>query len=76
MARVLSKSTRIFYRLLPSQVGKTTVAEGWLSSHSDSLYLNWDIPEDRESILKTTFMSSLSAQAVALDEIHKYARIA
>src|SRR6476620_10464481 len=57
----------------PRQVGKTTLAKSWLDGKK-GLYLNWDIPEDRESILKTSFMSSLNTEALVLDEIHKYVR--
>lgn len=57
----------------PRQVGKTTQAEAWLKEQK-GLYFNWDIPEDREALLKTSFMSSLQAEAVVLDEIHKFPR--
>ena len=34
----------------PRQVGKTTVAKGMLEN--DNGYLHWDVPEQREKILK------------------------
>ena len=56
----------------PRQVGKTTLAKDWLS-HFKGLYLNWDIPPDREKILEI-FKSPLPTAHLVLDEIHKYAR--
>jgi predicted AAA+ superfamily ATPase len=57
----------------PRQVGKTTVAKEWLSTLKGS-YLNWDVAEDREAILKKKFLSSSTTSALLLDEIHKYPR--
>lgn len=57
----------------PRQVGKTTLSQNWLEG-KNGLYLNWDIPEDRERILGRDFISSLDTGALVLDEIHKYAR--
>ncbi len=56
----------------PRQVGKTTLAEQWLSDKK-GLYLNWDIPPDREKILKL-FKQTISTHYIVLDEIHKYAK--
>ena len=56
----------------PRQVGKTTLAKGWLS-HFKGLYLNWDIPPDREKILQI-FKKPPPEAHLVLDEIHKYAR--
>lgn len=51
------------------QVGKTTLARGLL--RGDRGYLNWDVPEDRERILK----NELPATGMwVFDEIHKYRR--
>jgi len=37
----------------PRQVGKTTLAKGILSDHfSSGRYLDWDLDEDRQDILK------------------------
>lgn len=56
----------------PRQVGKTTLAKQWLADKK-GLYLNWDIPSDRERILKL-FKQPLPIHGMVLDEIHKYAR--
>ena len=49
----------------PRQVGKTTLAK----NISGTGYLNWDIPEHREKILRRELPS---ASLVIFDEIHKY----
>lgn len=51
----------------PRQVGKTTLAQKLLKDSSG--YLNWDVPEDREKILKREFPN---APFWIFDEIHKY----
>lgn len=51
----------------PRQVGKTTLARSLKGV--DQGYLNWDIPEDRERILKRELPTSL---LWVFDEIHKY----
>lgn len=51
----------------PRQVGKTTMAKSFLKDNKG--YLNWDIPEDRECILKREFPV---APLWVFDEIHKY----
>jgi predicted AAA+ superfamily ATPase len=51
----------------PRQVGKTTLAKGLLKS--DRGYLNWDVPEQREMILKREFSAT---HLWVFDEIHKY----
>lgn len=53
----------------PRQVGKTTVARKIVSAEA---YLNWDIPEHRQRILKGEFPAE--QKFWALDEIHKYSR--
>lgn len=51
----------------PRQVGKTTLAKKFL--HESKGYLNWDVPEHREHILKR----ELPATSLwVFDEIHKY----
>jgi predicted AAA+ superfamily ATPase len=81
MARYLSEPLKVFARdkfvLLsgPRQVGKTTLAQAWASRRKGkSLYLNWDVPEHRESILKRDFLADPNLDALVLDEIHKYGR--
>ena len=56
----------------PRQVGKTTLAQKWLEGKK-GLYLNWDVPSDREQILRL-FKQPLSSPYLVLDEIHKYDR--
>ncbi len=51
----------------PRQVGKTTVALSLLNKKEG--YLNWDIAEHRERILKREFPP---VNILAFDEIHKY----
>jgi uncharacterized protein len=51
----------------PRQVGKTTLARSLPGG--DRGYLNWDIPEDRDRILKRLLPS---ARLWVLDELHKY----
>lgn len=54
----------------PRQVGKTHLAEK-MARERGGLYLNWDLAEDRERILKKEF---LTEHFVVLDELHKYER--
>lgn len=51
----------------PRQVGKTTLARAL--TKSDKSYLNWDVPEHREKILKGEMPPT---KLWVLDEIHKY----
>lgn len=51
----------------PRQVGKTTLATHLAEGAQG--YLNWDIPEHREAILRREFPT---AQLWIFDEIHKY----
>jgi len=53
----------------PRQVGKTTVAKSMLKDQSG--YLSWDIPRQREIILKRELPD---APLLVFDEIHKYKR--
>lgn len=53
----------------PRQVGKTTLAKMFLKKHEEKGYLNWDVPEHRESIFKRQ-MPQVSLWI--FDEIHKY----
>lgn len=50
----------------PRQVGKTTLAK----QIPNSYYMNWDIAEDREKILRREWPSG--SKIWILDEIHKY----
>lgn len=51
----------------PRQVGKTTLAKALLAGSSG--YLNWDVPEHREAILKRELPD---APLWVFDELHKY----
>ena len=51
----------------PRQAGKTTMAKALLATARG--YLNWDVPEDREAILRRELSE---APLLILDEIHKY----
>lgn len=57
----------------PRQVGKTYLAKGILSEHFPSgRYLNWDLDEDRQDILKKRWDSE--NRLLVLDELHKFPR--
>lgn len=51
----------------PRQVGKTTLAKQLLSVEKG--YLSWDVPEDREAILRRELPD---APLLVFDELHKY----
>ena len=51
----------------PRQVGKTTMVQ--MISDSEKGYLNWDIPEHREKILKRELPDE---KLLIFDELHKY----
>jgi len=53
----------------PRQVGKTTLAKSLLTHKNEIGYLNWDVPEHREQILKRQLPVS---PIWVFDEIHKY----
>jgi len=55
----------------PRQVGKTTLGKSWLDNLK-GLYLNWDDSDDRQQILKRTFLTRQDVKAILFDEIHKY----
>ena len=55
----------------PRQVGKTTLARRILGH--DNGYLNWDVAEDRERILRRQFPAT---RLWVLDEIHKFRSLA
>ncbi len=57
----------------PRQVGKTTMSKRYLHGEwANGEYLNWDIDEDKRSILKKQWLTS--SPLVIFDEIHKYPR--
>lgn len=73
MIRYLSKqvikdlSKKMVFIGGPRQVGKTTLALQILKNRQN--YLNWDIPEHRERILRGELPAG---DMIVLDEIHKY----
>lgn len=54
----------------PRQVGKTTLSENILKTQK-GIYLNWDIAQDRQKILRKDFSKE---SFVVFDELHKYQR--
>ena len=66
-------STKFVLIAGPRQVGKTTVAKHWLES-KQGLYLNWDVAENKRSILKRDYLNARKFNALVLDEFHKYAK--
>jgi predicted AAA+ superfamily ATPase len=58
----------------PRQVGKTTLALGFLDppTPSNKAYFNWDILTHQKRLLKAEL--PLSEGLIVIDEIHKYAR--
>lgn len=57
----------------PRQVGKTTLAKSLLNNHFPTgRYLNWDLDEDRQDILKKRWDSE--DRLLILDELHKFPR--
>jgi len=62
----------------PRQAGKTTLCRQIMGSFTNSLYFNWDIPQDRMRLLEDpAFFEHIerkdgSVPLVVFDEIHKY----
>jgi predicted AAA+ superfamily ATPase len=55
----------------PRQVGKTTLSKSLCEGHfKDSVYLNWDIDEDRQAIMRKQWPQT--SPLVIFDELHKY----
>ena len=54
----------------PRQCGKTTLAQTLLKQSSSGRYFNWDLDEDRRSILAKQWASTDSL--LVFDELHKY----
>ncbi len=73
---VLQKS--MVFLVGPRQSGKTTLSKNISKNRTNSIYVNWDIFKDKETILKhPTFFTNLERKdstkpIVILDEIHKY----
>ena len=62
----------------PRQAGKTTLAHMIARDFANSLYFNWDIPEERAKLLRNpSFFEEVARRDASLpliifDEIHKY----
>jgi predicted AAA+ superfamily ATPase len=54
----------------PRQCGKTTLAKDVLSQYSQGLYMNWDLDEHRQMLLKKQWFER--DKLLIFDEIHKY----
>lgn len=77
----LEKNDQMAFIAGPRLVGKTTLVKELLKSSPGNIYLNWDIPEDRNKILsffeKSTPFLNLEIKTpnrpiVAFDGIHKF----
>ena len=73
--------TQMMFLTGPRQVGKTTIAEQLQEQVPESVYLNWDVTEDRASILQgTRFIENMitlnkartKKPLIVFDELHKY----
>ena len=62
----------------PRQSGKTTLGRIISREWTNSLYFNWDIPDDKKRLIESPFFfqdierKDLSTPFVVFDEIHKY----
>lgn len=62
----------------PRQCGKTTLAKSIADSFANSLYFNWDIPENKRRLIQNPyFFESVlrkddTPPLIVLDELHKY----
>lgn len=76
--RELANEKSMIFLVGPRQAGKTTLGEIISQSFTNSLYFNWDIPQDRGRLIgNPTFFEEvkrrdLSRPLIILDEIHKY----
>lgn len=74
----LSAEKSMIFLAGPRQSGKTTLSRLIAEGFVNSLYFNWDIPDDRgRFIASPTFFETLerkdlSTPLIILDEIHKY----
>jgi predicted AAA+ superfamily ATPase len=53
----------------PRQVGKTTLSQQLLAENRGALYLNYDVPEHRETLIRQSW--DKKAPLLVFDEIHK-----
>jgi len=74
----LSAEKSMVFMAGPRQVGKTTLCRQIMDFFTNSLYANWDIPQDRTRLLEDpAFFEGIerkdtSVPLVVFDEIHKY----
>ena len=74
----LSGEKSMVFMAGPRQVGKTTLCRQVMGSFTNSLYFNWDVPQDRTRLLEDpAFFEHIerkngSVPLVVFDEIHKY----
>lgn len=75
------ENTQMLFLVGPRQVGKTTLAKAYQKQYQESLYLNWDVVNDRAQMLsgqkfieKHFPIEVLRDQKplIIFDEIHKY----
>lgn len=75
--RPLLNARQMLFVTGPRQSGKTTLAKQIGGTFKDSLYLNWDLPDDRAAILRDpVFFTKMNRKSagkplVIFDEIHK-----
>jgi len=74
----LARDKNMIFLSGPRQAGKTTLAKIISGSFTNSLYFNWDIPQDRTAFFAdSAFFEAVkrkdaSTPLIILDEIHKY----
>src|SRR4030042_144359 len=74
----LASEKSMIFLVGPRQVGKTTLAQIISRSFTNSLYCNWDIPDQRRQLIENpTFFEAVgrkdsSTPLIVFDEIHKY----
>lgn len=77
----LREYDEMLFLIGPRQSGKTTISLNVSKNFKESVYLNWDIIEDRQTILSGhNFIANLGLgettskqkPLVIFDEIHKY----
>jgi len=76
--RELAREKSMIFLVGPRQAGKTTLGEIIAQSFTNSLYFNWDIPQDRGRLIgNPTFFEEVkrtdpSRPLIIFDEIHKH----
>ena len=76
--QILSEEKAMVFLAGPRQSGKTTLARQIAAGFTNSVYCNWDIIEDRRTLLENpVFFTTMkrrdsSLPLVIFDEIHKY----